>query len=93
MTAASLDWPLADFARETPGVTRAVVVSADGLRLATSPDMTVELGDQLSAAASGLVSLAKGAARLPSSTRLSTLRSCASRFNPTLSLSRRPGAT
>jgi len=64
MTTLSLDWLLADFARETPGVTRALVVSADGLRLATSPDMTEELGDQLSAAASGLVSLAKGAARL-----------------------------
>ena len=61
---ASLDWLLADFARETPGVSRALVVSADGLRLATSPGMTEALGDQLSAAASGLVSLAKGAARL-----------------------------
>jgi uncharacterized protein len=58
MTAASLHWLLADFARETPGVTRALVVSADGLRLATSPGMSDELGDQLSAAASGLVSLA-----------------------------------
>ena len=64
MTTYSLDWLLADFARETPGVSRALVVSADGLRLATSPDMTETLGDQLSAAASGLVSLAKGAARL-----------------------------
>ena len=64
MTTASLDWLLADFTHETPGVTRALVVSADGLRLATSPGMTEELGDQLSAAASGLVSLAKGAARL-----------------------------
>ena len=64
MTTASLGWLLADFTHETPGVTRALVVSADGLRLATSPGMTEELGDQLSAAASGLVSLAKGAARL-----------------------------
>ena len=34
---ASLDWLLADFAHETPGVTSALLVSADGLRLATSP--------------------------------------------------------
>ena len=64
MSGSRLDWLLDDFANETPGVTRALVVSADGLRLATSPGMTEELGDQLSAAASGMVSLAKGAARL-----------------------------
>lgn len=64
MSAPRLDWLLAEFARQTPGVMRALVVSADGLRLATSPGMTEELGDQLSAAASGFVSLAKGAARL-----------------------------
>jgi predicted regulator of Ras-like GTPase activity (Roadblock/LC7/MglB family) len=64
MSPARLDWLLAEFARATPGVIRALVVSADGLCLATSPGMTEELGDQLSAAASGLVSLTKGAARL-----------------------------
>ena len=64
MTGPQLDWLLAEFTRETPGVTEALVVSADGLRLATSPGMAEALGDQLSAAASGLVSLAKGTARL-----------------------------
>lgn len=64
MTAPKLDWLLAEFVRETPGVTQALVVSADGLRLATSPGMADTLADQLSAAASGLVSLAKGTARL-----------------------------
>ncbi|OLT13865.1 hypothetical protein BJF78_20990 [Pseudonocardia sp. CNS-139] len=55
---------LVEFTRDTPGVVQAVVVSADGLRLATSPGMSVGLADQLSAAASGLVSLARGTARL-----------------------------
>ncbi|WP_433280433.1 roadblock/LC7 domain-containing protein [Pseudonocardia xinjiangensis] len=59
-----LDWLLVEFARETPGVVQALVVSGDGLRLATSPGMADGLADQLSAAASGLVSLAKGTALL-----------------------------
>ena len=40
------------------------MVSGDGLRLATSPGVDVALGDQLAAAASGLVSLARGTAHL-----------------------------
>ncbi len=59
-----LDWLLAEFSREVPGVVHGVVVSGDGLRLATSPDVSVALGDQLAAAASGLVSLARGTAHL-----------------------------
>ena len=42
----------------------AVVVSADGLPLATSAGVGDALGDQLAAAASGLVSLARGTAHL-----------------------------
>jgi predicted regulator of Ras-like GTPase activity (Roadblock/LC7/MglB family) len=64
VTAPKLDWLLAEFVRETASVSQALVVSADGLRLATSPGMAETLADQLSAAASGLVSLAKGTARL-----------------------------
>ena len=64
MTGSQLNWLIGEFARETPGVTQALVVSADGLRLAASAGMAEALGDQLSAAASGLVSLAKGTARL-----------------------------
>lgn len=64
MTNGRLDWLLVDFVRGTTGVLDAVVVSADGLRLATSPGMTDSRGDQLSAAASGLVSLARGTAAL-----------------------------
>lgn len=62
--AGRLDWLLVEFARDVPGVVHAVVVSGDGLRLATSPGVAVALGDQLSAAASGLVSLARGTAHL-----------------------------
>lgn len=62
--AGRLDWLLVEFARNTPGVIHVVVVSGDGLRLAASPEVGVALGDQLSAAASGLVSLARGTAQL-----------------------------
>ena len=64
MTDSRLDWLLVEFVRGTPGVVDAVVVSGDGLRLATSPGMSDDLGDQLSAASSGLVSLARGTAHL-----------------------------
>lgn len=59
-----LDWLLTDFMRGTPGVQHALVVSGDGLLLAASDQVSDMLGDQLSAATSGLVSLAKGAAQL-----------------------------
>jgi uncharacterized protein len=59
-----LDWLLVDFSRETPGVLAAVVVSVAGLPLAVSAGVTDSLADQLSAAASGLVSLARATAQL-----------------------------
>jgi predicted regulator of Ras-like GTPase activity (Roadblock/LC7/MglB family) len=59
-----LDWLLADFLRTTPGVVHALVVSADGLRVAATEGVGDRLADQLSAATSGLVSLANGAAQL-----------------------------
>ncbi len=59
-----LDWLLVEFVRDTPGVVHGVVVSGDGLRLATSPSVGIALGDQLAAAASGLISLARGTAQL-----------------------------
>jgi uncharacterized protein len=59
-----LDWLLADFVRRTPGVVHALVVSGDGLRLAASDRVDTHLADRLSAATSGLVSLARGAAHL-----------------------------
>ena len=63
-TGGSLDWLLADFLRSTPGVQHALVVSADGLRVAATEQVDDRLADQLSAATSGLVSLANGAAQL-----------------------------
>lgn len=59
-----LDWLLVDFSRETPGVLAAVVVSVDGLPLAASAGVSDSVADQLSAAASGLVSLARATAAL-----------------------------
>ena len=58
-----LDWLLADFVRGTPGARHAVVVSADGLRLAASQGVGAALGDQLAAVTSGLLSLAQGVAQ------------------------------
>jgi predicted regulator of Ras-like GTPase activity (Roadblock/LC7/MglB family) len=59
-----LDWLLVDFTRETTGVVAAVVVSVDGLPLAASSSVTEALADQLAAAASGLISLARATAHL-----------------------------
>lgn len=59
-----LDWLLNNFQQSTPGVVHSLVVSADGLRVAASGQVDVRLADQLSAATSGLVSLANGAAQL-----------------------------
>jgi predicted regulator of Ras-like GTPase activity (Roadblock/LC7/MglB family) len=58
-----LDWLLVDFVRGTAGARHALVVSADGLRLATSEGIDDALGDQLAAVTSGLLSLAQGVAR------------------------------
>jgi predicted regulator of Ras-like GTPase activity (Roadblock/LC7/MglB family) len=66
-----LDWLLVDFGRETPGVLATVVVSVDGLPLAVSAAVTDALADQLSAAACGLVSLARATAQLLGSGGLS----------------------
>jgi predicted regulator of Ras-like GTPase activity (Roadblock/LC7/MglB family) len=59
-----LDWLLVDFARETPGVLAALVVSVDGLPLAASSTVTDALADQLAAAAAGLLSLARATTHL-----------------------------
>jgi predicted regulator of Ras-like GTPase activity (Roadblock/LC7/MglB family) len=59
-----LDWLLDDFVKATPGVLHSLVISGDGLRLAVSRDVDTGLADSLSAAVSGLVSLARGAASL-----------------------------
>lgn len=60
----SLDWLVSKFAHEVSGVTHAVLVSADGLLMASSEHIPVERADQLAAVASGLASLSTGAAQL-----------------------------
>ena len=58
-----LDWMVSDFVRRVSGVTHALVVSVDGLKLAVSDQVDESTADQLAAVASGLVSLTRGAAR------------------------------
>lgn len=59
-----LDWLVSKFAREVPGVAHALLVSVDGLVVAASEHLPRERADQLAAVASGLASLAAGAAQL-----------------------------
>jgi uncharacterized protein len=56
-------WLVTDFTQRVPGVAHAVVVSADGLLLVSSRGLPRDRADQVSALASGLVSLTQGAAR------------------------------
>ncbi|MFJ8582475.1 roadblock/LC7 domain-containing protein [Micromonospora sp. NPDC093277] len=65
-----LDWLLANFAQRVPDVSHALAVSEDGLRLASSPDLSPDQVDQLSAVISGLSSLTVGAARLMAAGRV-----------------------
>jgi uncharacterized protein len=62
--AENLGWLLTEFGRTTAGVHSALLVSADGLKLAGSSSLDPGLSDQLAAASSGLVSLARGTATL-----------------------------
>jgi uncharacterized protein len=56
-------WLITDFTERVAGVAHAVVVSADGLLLASSAKLPRDRADQLAAVASGLLSLTQGAAR------------------------------
>ena len=60
----SLDWLVSKFAHEVSGVSHAILVSADGLLMASSEHLPVERADQLAAVTSGLASLSTGAAQL-----------------------------
>jgi predicted regulator of Ras-like GTPase activity (Roadblock/LC7/MglB family) len=55
---------ITDFVRRVPGAAHAVVVSADGLLLGSSQGLPRDRAEQLSAVASGLISLTQGAARV-----------------------------
>jgi predicted regulator of Ras-like GTPase activity (Roadblock/LC7/MglB family) len=61
--ARNLNWLVGNFAKSTPGVAHAMVVSSDGLPVAVSERLDRSRADQLAAIASGLASLTQGAAR------------------------------
>jgi predicted regulator of Ras-like GTPase activity (Roadblock/LC7/MglB family) len=58
--AGQLDWLLDDLTARIPVVTRAVILSRDGLSMGASSSLTREESEFLSAAAAGLQSLARG---------------------------------
>jgi predicted regulator of Ras-like GTPase activity (Roadblock/LC7/MglB family) len=57
-------WLTEQFAADTPGVTHAVLLSSDGLQLVSSSSVGRDLGDQLAALTSGLLSMADRSADL-----------------------------
>jgi uncharacterized protein len=61
--ARDLSWLVGNFAKRTPGIARAMVVSADGLPVAVSDRLDRPKADQLAAIACGLASLTQGGAR------------------------------
>jgi predicted regulator of Ras-like GTPase activity (Roadblock/LC7/MglB family) len=58
-----LDWLLDDLVRRLPGAERVIVLSADGLLVGRSRSLGRDDAEHLSAVASGLQSLARGASR------------------------------
>lgn len=60
---AQLDWLVDSLIQRTPDIAHAVLVSADGLPMASSNGFPADRVDQLAAIASGLTSLTQGAAR------------------------------
>jgi predicted regulator of Ras-like GTPase activity (Roadblock/LC7/MglB family) len=61
--ARNLNWLVGNFAKATPGVAHAMVLSADGLPVAISERLDRARADQLAAIGSGLASLTIGASR------------------------------
>ncbi|MFE5701540.1 roadblock/LC7 domain-containing protein [Rhodococcus koreensis] len=59
-----LDWLVSNFASDVPGVSHAVLVSADGLLMAASAHLPIDRAEQLAAVTSGLASLSAGVSRL-----------------------------
>lgn len=60
--ARNVNWLLNSFVERVPGVSEAVVVSADGLPMAVSQGLDRDAADRFAAVASGLIGLAYGAA-------------------------------
>lgn len=59
-----LNWLMTNFAERVPDVAHAIVVSSDGLPLATSDGFPQEHAEQLAAVTSGLASLTQGGSRV-----------------------------
>ena len=62
--ARDLDWVMSRFVEDVPDAAHAILVSADGLLMASSTSIPGERAEQVAAVSSGLASLAVGAARL-----------------------------
>jgi predicted regulator of Ras-like GTPase activity (Roadblock/LC7/MglB family) len=60
--AQNINWLVAKFVEQVPGVHEAVVVSSDGLPMAKSEGLDRDAADRFAAVASGLIGLAYGAA-------------------------------
>src|SRR4051794_29882893 len=60
---AGLDWLLDDLLNRLPGAEKAIVLSGDGMLIGRSSTLTRDDGEHLSAVASGMQSLARGASR------------------------------
>ena len=60
----ALTWLVNNFARDTPGVSHAAVVSTDGLLLCRPPHLPREPADRWASITAGLLSLTAGAARV-----------------------------
>lgn len=58
----NVNWLVNNFVDQVPGVSEAVVVSSDGLPIATSAGLDRDSVDRFSAVASGLIGLSYGAA-------------------------------
>lgn len=61
--ALKVNWLLAGFVNETPGVEHAAAVSSDGLLIAMSADLERDRADRLAAVVTGMRALAQGAGR------------------------------
>lgn len=60
---AELDWLIDSLVHRTPSIAHAILVSADGMPMASSQEFPPDRADQLAAITSGLTSLTQGAAR------------------------------
>lgn len=60
--ASNLNWLIGRLCLTVPGIKQAVVVSSDGLPMATSEGVDRESADRLAAVASGMIGLAYGSA-------------------------------